>query len=361
MRLAFGVGILGLLACAPSAYLEPLPADTEHHRARTADGWELALVRYRPDEKGLWRRPVLLLHGISANARNMDLDAGHSLARWLAAHGREAWTLSLRGTGLSDAPGDGRPAGFDLDTYATLDLPAAISKVKEVSRADRIDFIGHSMGGLVGYAYLARGGPEIAAAVTLGSPVRLDYGGPYDSALSALANLLGDGWMLPAATPPLFAVPVSLAIAGSPLEALMYNPENTSAETWRRMLATGTANVSAGVLRQLSHLFRSGRFLDAGGRQDYGAALANVRVPVLVVAGKLDRLAVPPAVHAAYRVLGGPKRYLLAGVEAGAKYDYGHMDLVLGERAALEVWPHLLRFLNEHEGVQSPGEGRIFP
>lgn len=350
-----------LLGCAPSPYLEPLPKDTEHHRARTADGWEVALVRYRAEgeAKALRRRPILLLHGISANARNMDLDARHSLARWFAAHGREAWTLSLRGTGLSDRSDKeaGRDAGFNLDTFARQDLPAAIAKVCEVSGAEQVDFVAHSMGGLVGYAYLASGGEGVAAMVAMGSPVRLDWGGPFDPALLIAAAAVQASWILPAATPPLLAGPAAKAMKGTPLESLMYNPENTSAETWGRMLATGTADVSAGVLLQLASMVKTGTFVSGDGQVDYVQRLAEVRVPVLVVAGKLDRLGVPPAVHAAYRHLGGPKAYFLVGLESGAKADYGHMDLVLGDRAADEVWPHLLRFLEDPHTVT----GRLFP
>ena len=49
-----------------------------------------------------------------------------------------------------------------------------------------------------------------------------------------------------------------------------------------------------------------------------------------------------------FRALGGPKEWLLVGEVNGAVADYGHMDLVIGERAPTEVWPRVLDFLERH-------------
>ena len=40
--------------------------------------------------------PVLLVHGVGANHRNNDLHPDFSLARHLAALGRDVWLLTLR-------------------------------------------------------------------------------------------------------------------------------------------------------------------------------------------------------------------------------------------------------------------------
>jgi poly(3-hydroxyalkanoate) synthetase len=76
--------------------------------------------------------------------------------------------------------------------------------------------------------------------------------------------------------------------------------------------------------------------------------MARIRTPILVVAGKLDRLGTPAAVRDGFRALGGPKAWRLFGVETGTRADYGHMDLIVGDRAHEEVWPHVLEFLRRH-------------
>ena len=48
-----------------------------------------------------------------------------------------------------------------------------------------------------------------------------------------------------------------------------------------------------------------------------------------------------------YDALAGPKRWVLIAEENGASADYGHMDLLLGERAAQDVWVHVDRWLAE--------------
>src|SRR5262245_57629201 len=98
-------------------YILPTPADEIHHAA-TADGWLLALYRYRPKNPLPRREPVLLCHGMLSNRFNVDLDEEVSLARHLRQAGFDAWVMELRGHGRS-VRREGRPGGFDwsLDDY----------------------------------------------------------------------------------------------------------------------------------------------------------------------------------------------------------------------------------------------------
>ena len=335
-----------LLAGCASLQVVPLPKEAEGHRARTDDGWTLSMTRYLAvgEAKGL---PVLLVHGISANARNMDLDAQHSMARWFASQGREAWTLSLRGTGESDgvdaAAGRARPITFD--DYWRSDLPAAIALVRQVSGAKAIDYAGHSMGGMVLYAYLAEGGQGIHAAATLGSPTRLDWGTGLEVLLKKLApKLVTQDMTIPSALGAHAAAPIQGLIDDGPFQRFFYNPQSTDLETWRRLMVYGTADVAGGTALQLIGLMETGRFVSADAQIDLKADMAKIRTPVLVVAGRLDRIAVAPAVKDGYRALGGPKEWQLITRANGAAGEYGHMDLVIGERAATEVWVKLVDF-----------------
>ena len=84
--------------------------EDERHAARTADGWNLALYRYRP--RGAPRPlPVLCGHGMAGTHLIYDLHSDYSLARYLAGQGFDTWLVDLRGRGDSWPDAIGR---FDL-------------------------------------------------------------------------------------------------------------------------------------------------------------------------------------------------------------------------------------------------------
>jgi len=333
------------------AYREPLPKEAELHHPRTPDGWELEMVRYaaRPEAKG---RPVLLCHGINTNGRNMDLDARHSVARWFAAHGREAWTISLRPVGTYYGKEGGKTPlskpTYGLDELVEQDIPTAVDYVRKVTGAPQIDYVGHSLGGIVVYGYLGRGGQGIGSAVILGSPMRLDFGGPADQLLPQIAGMLSVDWAIPLKALSPLGIPMADLVPENAQELLLFNPENTTQESMKKLAMEGAEDVSIDLLQQLARMFKSGELKSRDGTRDYRLALGSVTTPVLVVAGKRDRLATVPAVKAGYLALGGPKEWKLMGVENGARADYGHMDLVLGERADTELWPAMLDFFERH-------------
>lgn len=343
-RLALPLTLALVSSCAATRFV-PLPPSAEPSMARTADGWEVSLVRYRA-EGAPTGRPVLLCHGIASNGRNMDLDEGHSMARFLAAHGREAWVLSLRGTGDSRWAGAGPAPAIDFDDFWKRDLPAALDAVRRATGAASVDFVGHSMGGMILYAYLSTGGRGIGAAATLGSPTRLDWGTPVEAVLRAVVPRLPEAGGVPTAFATHLVAPLQ-GLIGGPLERLFYMPGNTRPEVWQRLLAYGTADIALGVAHQLGGLADGGRFASREG-VDFRPGLAANRTPVLVVAARLDRVAPVAAVKDGYEALGGPKAWLLITRANGASAEYGHMDLIVGERAAAEVWSKVLDFLQRH-------------
>lgn len=356
MRTLLLFALAGALAGCPKYYDRPLPKEAELHRAQTQDGYSLALVRYAPhgQVKG---RPTLLVHGIAGNARHMDLDKDHSLARYFAANGREVWTLSLRGTGDSDlADTEKGRANYSLDAFWQQDLPAAINYVRAQTKSELVDYVGHSMGGMVGYAYLSQGGQGIGAMAALGAPTRLDWGSGILLLLPALKDVyLGKDMSVPVVTASQLVMPLHGELPKDLFVTLLYNPENVSTQSWKRLISYGIADIHGGVALQMLSFVEKGSFGSDDGRFDFRADMKNIRTPVFVVAGKLDRIAIVPAVRDGYNALGGPKQWALIGVENGAVADYGHMDLVMGDRAADEVWRQVLDFFDHHASTRPRG------
>jgi hypothetical protein len=76
--------------------------------------------------------------------------------------------------------------------------------------------------------------------------------------------------------------------------------------------------------------------------------MADIRIPVMFIAGAKDLLAPPAAIRVAQLALGGTTEWVLASRAQGYCADYGHADLVLGRRAPEEIFPHLPVFLAAH-------------
>ncbi|HSP80729.1 MAG TPA: alpha/beta fold hydrolase [Myxococcaceae bacterium] len=350
------------LAWAPLALLAPLllvgcatPSGSGGGHAprvfhsRTGDGWSLALRRFSP-EGPVRGRPILLVPGLASGDVSLALEPEHGLAYWLAAHGREVWTVSLRGSGDSDraAPAAGRAATYGFDTLWQQDFRTALETVRAHTGAEAVDVVGYSLGALLVYAYLSEDGEGVGAAVTLAGPTRMDLSEPWLRALSAVGErLIPRDFTLDVGFTAALTAPVQAYLRGNPVEWAILDARNTPRERWARFAGRVFGELSGALVRDLTLMVRTGRVTSADGLRDYRAWLGRVRVPVLVMAGEGDRMAPVPAVRDGYLALGGPKAWRVLGTREGLAVDYGHVDLLLGERAPYEVWAPLLGFLDQ--------------
>lgn len=340
-----GACALGRAIWSPAA----LPPEVESHLAKTADGWEIQLLHYAPRSPLPGRRPLLLVHGIVTNVRNLDYDAKHSLARAMAARGIDTWAISLRGTGGSSRAsliGGDKSYDWDFDSYCTQDLPAAIALVTAKTGSPQVDFAGHSMGGMILYCLLARGGPPaeaIGAAATLGSPLGFRWGARFTAVAKATVAAAARLPVVKLDAPTLLALPL-LSWAPELAGLILYNQRNLDPAVWSGFLAVGVEDESPLLMAQFSRFLESDRFTSRDGALDYEALLRTVKTPVLVVAGKVDQLGFTPLVRRGYDALGGDKAWLLIAEENGASADYGHMDLLLGEQADADVFEPLAQW-----------------
>ncbi len=67
------------------------------------------------------------------------------------------------------------------------------------------------------------------------------------------------------------------------------------------------------------------------------------------MAGAKDLQRPAAATRATFQSLGSTdKTYLEAGIEVGFSLDFGHDDQVAGRASRSEVFPHILRWLDDH-------------
>jgi predicted alpha/beta hydrolase len=315
--------------------VSPRPAP-DRYFYQASDGWEAPIWRYPPrlDAPG---EPVLLLHGLGLSGVGFDLQEGDSLVDALHEAGFDVYVLEHRGDPGALAPQGA--SGFDFDDIVEQDLPAAIERIRDISGWPRLLWIGHSMGGQLLYATLARGTDAIAAGISLCAPVRFETPRSHARMAALAASLVPGGWSLPAR---------SLHRALTPLtgEALWGSlGREIEGSLARGMMIHGVEDIAAGLLKQIGRWIASGSLCDRNDRLDYIEAMRAASVPVMVVAAEGDRLCPPAAARPAFEALPEDRRFWLTLSDR-----WGHLDPLIGERASSELHPRLLAWLSLWRG-----------
>ena len=313
----------------------------------TDDDATIHLLRHAADGP-----PVLIVHGISSNHYCWDLDPSRSLGLYLAEHGYDAWLLDTRGHGDARHPPDKKIlwGNWDIDDYALHDLPTAIDYILSETGRQRLSYVGHSLGGIIAAIYASQGGDDkLNALVVVGSPV--DFRDPDPVLLLSGQSMALGGSLLPVVYTPPMARMMDITGRHIPLvpEEYLYNPANMDREAASRMMETVVSPLWAGEMRQFGSILREARFQSTDGSVDHLADMHRIHTPTLVIAGRADRVAPPDRVKAYYESIGSDqRRFVVAARENGFQQDYGHLDLPLGDRASVEIYPLILDWLDTH-------------
>ena len=309
----------------------------ELYRVPTADGTAIALGRYHPRGPRRFVEPVILGHSLGTNRFNLDFDERYSVARGLARRGFETWVLELRG-GIA-----GNSDGATFDVEAQHDVAAALTAVVSTGPAS-VTWVGHSRGGLLAYAHLARNPTApIRAIATLGSPLTFDT----QPGVQRFVAALGPTFRLASLPLALAGKAWPLGLPPDPIGKYLVRADNMDPLVIRQAIAHVSADIPGGVGRQFARWVRTNAF-DGEDGFDYRKGMKAISAPVLAVAGARDLLAPPSAVHLVKDLVSGPVELVRVGLAEHFSTDYGHGDLVLGLRAPDEVLPRLADFLARH-------------
>jgi predicted alpha/beta hydrolase len=298
---------------------------------RTEDGWEAPLW-HRPPRPGAHGSPVVIAIGLGLDARCVDLLPNCSLANALHKAGYDAYLLTHRGDAQARPPA---AAGtFDFDDIIAHDIPAAITAVRQRTGAKRVLWVGHGMGGMFLYSHLARNsGHDLAAGVAICAPIRFPAAISTERQLDRVMRWLPSSWRVPhrAAQRWLLASGRNPTLAH--LSARMEGP------ALRRLALDGTADLSAGLVRQIGQWHRAGHLCDRDNRFDDLEALRGRRFPLLGIAAAEDHLCPLDAAQAATDALETAE---WSPLPAG----WGHLDPILGDDAPTKVFPQIIQWLN---------------
>jgi pimeloyl-ACP methyl ester carboxylesterase len=325
-------------------YTRPNTPD-EWLEVQTTDGVRLAVARLRPAAGGAAKgAPVLCWHGVACNGRTFDFQPDRSLGRALAAQGFDVYMVDLRGAGRSERPRGWRFGFFD---YVDKDVPAVLAAVRARTGARRVLWVGHSMGGLIGYEHLAAegGADDLAALVALGSPLSL---GPGRRDLRALARLMPlvrlMTPMVPLGLVTRMLAPFAARVRMYP-ETLFLNPAQTPPIALRHFMVEVVHDVSRRVLEELGDRLLHDRSADGRALDIVRAGLARCAVPTLVIAGAGDHIAPARACALGMHRKGQPHADVELSVATGAPFDFGHLDLIIGDAAPTHVYAPVVSFL----------------
>lgn len=321
-------------------------------RLACADGGFVELRRV-PIPEGVPRAalpPVVLVHGLAANHRNQDMHPDYSLARHLAALGRDVWLPTLR-SGQPHLPRALRRQ-CSFEAIAKNDVPRAIDEVLLRTGAETIDYVGFSMGGMLLYAVLDRVVPRarFRRVVTVGSPGEVKPLIPTSSLLRHVPR-----WMVPAIPFRLGARLIAFVAESftTPFHKWVLNPKNVAKGVTQLALVDCIEDIPAALIYDFMRWSSTDGVVRVGDDAVL-PHLAQMDLPALFVAGSADHLAPPAAVRHAFDVWGRahpsvPKRFVVLGRDYGSEQDYGHGDLALGAYVGVELFAPIARFLGPDE------------
>ncbi|WP_422926794.1 alpha/beta fold hydrolase [Singulisphaera sp. PoT] len=368
--LAFVPGCASMRRNAATADLRP---NAEGY-AYTSDGWRLGMRQIRPAVPDPNKLPVVLCHGLGLNATFWTITDNH-LPEQLAAQGYEVFLVDLRGSGESSRAGRiGRinskirqtflrewgEASWNCDEMAFLDIPAVLNYVQAATGQSKVNWIGHSLGGMIVFPFLELS-PErdrIANFVGMGSTITLAEAPQRDMlranrGLRVLAAFVSTGRI---SRPLMFARFPGL----DRIDQFYYTSENVDKRTIQRFYGYTIEDTGRSALKQLDPYLEFGHFLSADRSKDYAALLNTVSTPTLMVAGESDCMSDLPSTELTLAAIGSADKSLQRyGKRDGYVADYGHCDLVWSRYAPKEIFPNVIDWLNQRQPASASHQAGV--
>jgi pimeloyl-ACP methyl ester carboxylesterase len=317
----------------------------------TADGMRLAMVARRPLESE--GHPLLLVHGLAQNRFSWHLD-GRSFASYLVSRGYATFNLELRGHGLSRALGSRHPRG--VEEYIELDVPAAVDRVLEYTGRDALCYLGHSLGGMIGYRLSAVTRRRIRAMVSVAGPFFFGRGNVLMRLGARFGRRLMDASIVRLVpTLPFPADLLGYGVRGGlfyfdrahnlcPVQ--VWHPRSIERDVLRQRVRDGFDRTSLEILRQMLTWADRDAFSERDDPAGDRAWLKDFDTPLLCLAGDRD-LAVPLAsVASGFALVGARDKTLRVYHRDRDGQHFGHCDLICGMHSPACVWPEVADWLD---------------
>jgi hypothetical protein len=145
------------------------------------------------------------------------------------------------------------------------------------------------------------------------------------------------------------------------IDRFYYTRDNVENRTVDRFYGYTLEDPGQAALLQLQPYLTEGRFKSADGTVDYVDHLGLIVTPTLFVAGEGDVMAdIPSKDYTFERLSSTDKTMLRFGKKHGHQLDYGHCDLVWAKSAPREIFPEVIRWLDERQPSLASAQGGSF-
>jgi len=304
-------------------------------------------ARPQPDPN---RLPVLLVPPLGAPDFAYDLRRGCSLVEHLLATGRDVYLVDYGNISFAER-------GLGIEFWVENVVPRAVHRVSEYRGGAPVHLVGWCLGGifslltsadrpsLPAHTVTAIASPFDVSAVPLVAPLRPLAAITGGRVVSSIYQALGS---VPA---PLVKWAFQLSSVDKyltkPLTVLSRLDDRDVLEQIEAVdyLMSHMHGYPGRTFGQIYHLMLRSNDLADGGLDLAGRriALAEVRVPVLVVAGENDVIAPLRAVRRGAELLTGSPEVRFETAPGG------HLGVLTGRRARGTTWAYLDGFLGEHD------------
>lgn len=311
----------------------PLEGGARLYRFRTAaQSQALAAPATRP------LVPFLLIPSLINRWYVLDLRPGASLVEALAGAGFDVWCLDW-----------GIPEAEDryLDWEAVIArLGRAVRRVKRETGASKLGVLGYCMGGTLTTIYAAQHADEIAALVTLAAPIDFQRGGQLRCMVEPRwfdADAIADaGNVAPVQMQSGFVALRPTMELGKLASLPELATDAKAREGFLALDAWASDNIpfpAEAYRRYISEMYQGNQLVEGTHRvANREVKLSAIKCPTLVITASRDQICPPAAATALLNLVGATDKQVL-------DVPGGHVGAVVGSRAAKDMYPALIRWL----------------
>jgi polyhydroxyalkanoate synthase subunit PhaC len=283
-------------------------------------------------------KPLLLIPSMINRWYVLDLRAGASLVEALVSAGFDVWCLDW---GIPEA--EDRYLDWEM---VIARLGRAVRRVKREAAADKIGILGYCMGGTLTTIYAAQHPDDFAALITLATPVDFERGGQLRCMVEPRwfdADAVADaGNVQPMQMQAGFVALRPTIDFGKFMSMPDLATDAKAREAFMALDEWASDNIpfpGEAYRRYIRELYQENQLVEGthrvGGKP---AKLSAINCPTLVITASRDAICPPGAATALLDHISSSDKEVL-------EVSGGHVGAVVGSRAARDMYPALIRWL----------------